>query len=298
MLPTFRCRHGANSHLAGLIYVHRIDDARVSGGTSQRNMRMFRKLCGTDSLKNVVIVTTMWDKVTSEERPRREQELKSSDNLFKPLLDGGAVMMRHERTTETANKVISHLLRKSSTVSRTVRELVEGKKTSETTSAGGELHSDIEELMKKRREEMESFKAEMKLVAQTELAEEKQKMNHRLAKLMAELDELKRGITVPITECVSEHVQNNSNEQLYLSDLPPEFEPIWAPQSSPNRNQLIGNDSGDRVIASVYWQMLQFLLELIIDSELWALQRPGSPLSVILCSDNEFIYISFSSFAT
>ena len=109
MLPTFRCRHGEKSHLAGLIYVHRIDDARV-GGTSQRNLRMFRKLCGTDSLKNVVIVTTMWDKVTPEEGLQREQELMASDYLFKRLLNGGAIMMRHYRTPESANKVISHLL--------------------------------------------------------------------------------------------------------------------------------------------------------------------------------------------
>ena len=67
---------------------------------------MFRKLCGTDSLKNVVIITTMWDKITPGEGSQREQELTSSDNLFKPLLDGGAIMMRHERTAESATKVI------------------------------------------------------------------------------------------------------------------------------------------------------------------------------------------------
>ena len=200
-LLTFPRRYGKKSQLTGLIYVHRISDTRV-GGASRRNLRLFRKLCGADSLKNVVIITTMWDKVTSEEGPRREQELKSSDTLFKPLVDGGAIMMRHERTTETANKVISHLLGKNSTTIQIVRELVEEEKTLETTAAGGELHNDIEELMKKHKEEMESFKAEMKRVAQAELAEERQKMNHKLAKLMTELDELKRGITKPIARCV------------------------------------------------------------------------------------------------
>ena len=145
----------------------------------------------------------MWDKVTSEEGSRREQELMTAKNLFKPLLDGGAIMMRHERTPESANKVINHLLGKSATTAQIVREILQEKKTLETTAAGDELHSDIEELMKKHKQEMESFKAEMKRMAESELAEERQKMNLKLAKLMTELDELKRGITAPIVRCVS-----------------------------------------------------------------------------------------------
>jgi len=74
---------------------------------------MFQKLCGQDAMKNVVIVTTMWDKVAEDEGRRREQELKEKDSLFKPLLDGGATMMHHERTVESATKVINYLLEKS-----------------------------------------------------------------------------------------------------------------------------------------------------------------------------------------
>jgi len=224
-LLTYPRRYGKKSQLTGLVYVHRISDTRV-GGTSQRNLRMFRKLCGTDSLKNVVIVTTMWDKVTPEEGSRREQELMSSNNLFKPLLDGGATMMRYGRTAESATKVINHLLGKKATTTQIVREMMQETKTLEETAAGGELRSEIEVLLKGHKEDMELLKAELREMAQRELAEERQRMDQKLDVLLKELDELKRGITVPITKCVS--LKNMYRTMLmqwfYLSDPPPSYE--------------------------------------------------------------------------
>ena len=193
-LLTYPRRYGKKSQLTGFVYVHRISDTRV-GGTSQRNLRMFRKLCGTDSLKNVVIVTTMWDKVTPEEGLEREQELLSSDNLFKPLLDGEAIMMRHERTTESATKVINHLLGKKATTTQIVREIMQETKKLEETAAGGELHSEIEALLKRYKEEMETLTAELEAVRE-DPAEERQRMEQVIATLLNQLNELRRGINV------------------------------------------------------------------------------------------------------
>lgn len=154
---------------------------------------MFRKLCGKKSLKNVVIVTTMWDKVSPEEGLQRERELKSGKNLFKPLLDGGAIMIRHDRTPKTANRVINHLLKKYPTVTQIAHELVEEKKALVETDAGTELSNDIQTSMKQR--EMESFRADLERATHAEF--------HKLARLMTEVDELKRGITRSIAWCVS-----------------------------------------------------------------------------------------------
>ena len=108
--------------------MHRISDTRV-GGTAKRNLRIFQKLCGRDSFKNVVIVTTMWDKVTPEEGEQREQELQRSDSLFKPLMDEGATMVRHEGTRESALKIMQWLDGKSNTVvAKIIDEFVKEKK--------------------------------------------------------------------------------------------------------------------------------------------------------------------------
>ena len=195
-------RHGANSRLTGLIYIHRISDTRV-GGTSQRNLRMFRKLCGTDSLKNVAIVTTMWDQVTPEEGSRLEQELRSNDSPFKPLLDDGATMMRHKRTAESATKVINYLLGKSPTTTQIVRELLQEKKTLEETAAGTELLSDIQAFLKRHDAEMKSLRTEMMEELERGLAEERRRIEQHMVKLLKELDELKQGIPGAIRRCVS-----------------------------------------------------------------------------------------------
>ena len=202
-LLTYPSRCEKKSHLTGLIYVHCINDHQVEGA-SRRNLRVFRKLCGTDSLKNVVIVTTMWDEVTPEEGSRCEQELMSNNSLFKPLLDDGAIMVRHDRTAESASKVIAHILGKSVTTPLTVRGLVVERKILEQIAPGTELDNGIDELTRESKEEADSLKAKVKLTVKREFAEERQKTDHILAKLRTEPDEPKRGTsTGPSTGCVS-----------------------------------------------------------------------------------------------
>ncbi|KAH9214365.1 P-loop containing nucleoside triphosphate hydrolase protein [Leptodontidium sp. 2 PMI_412] len=47
------------TRLNGVIYLHRISDTRMAG-TALRNNRMFRKLCGADAFKNIILATTFW----------------------------------------------------------------------------------------------------------------------------------------------------------------------------------------------------------------------------------------------
>ena len=172
------------------------------GRNSRRNIRMFYEMCGTNSLQNVVIVTTMWDKVTEKEGSQREEELKSEDDLFKPWMDGGqATMMRHERTTDNANKVINHLLAKDATNTQITYELVEEKKTLIETAAGRELHNDINEFIESSKKNIESLQVDIQRQfadVQRQFAEEKKKM----ARLTKELEELKRGMVVTISTLI------------------------------------------------------------------------------------------------
>ena len=144
----------------------------------------------------------MWDKVTPEEGLKREQELMSSDSLLKPLVDGGAIMMRHERTAKSAMRIIDHLLGKSATTAQIVRELVEDKKTLEETEAGTELKDDIQSLLRRHEEEMMSLKAEIQVHIEGALEEERRKMEQNINKLLKELDELKEGIPQENRKCV------------------------------------------------------------------------------------------------
>lgn len=75
-----------------------------------RRIGLFHQSCGLHSMKHVAIITTMWDKVASQIRERREKELET---LFKPLLDKGAVIRCHDKISAAA--IIDHLLKEHAT---------------------------------------------------------------------------------------------------------------------------------------------------------------------------------------
>ena len=74
-------RYNENRKLNGIIYVQTIAHPRFSGQAA-RNLRMFKNLCGTESYKNVVVLTTSWDLVSKELGQKREAQLKSQTLLM------------------------------------------------------------------------------------------------------------------------------------------------------------------------------------------------------------------------
>lgn len=71
----------AHIKLSGIIYLHRISDVRMQG-SAKKNLFMFKKLCGNDALKNVILATTMWDRVSQSEGDARELELTSTMDFW------------------------------------------------------------------------------------------------------------------------------------------------------------------------------------------------------------------------
>ncbi|KAJ3498805.1 hypothetical protein NMY22_g19567 [Coprinellus aureogranulatus] len=126
--------------LAGVIYLKDISEVRMKGSTC-KNIRLFRKLCGDDSLRNVVILTTMWDRVSEGEGLARQRKLGDGDSYFKPLVNEGhgAVVMRHDNTPRSADKVLQHIFFLGQpTVLQIQKEMESGKQLAET-DAGKEV---------------------------------------------------------------------------------------------------------------------------------------------------------------
>ena len=182
--------------LNGLIYVHRISDPKM-GGISKRNLRMFKQLCGDDSLRNVCIITTNWSRVTKEEGDSRELELRESPNLFQPLINEGAQLARHDSGITSARSIINFLIRKDPTKLQIQVELDAGM-TLEETSTGAGLHEDILALKAKQESELMALKKEMEEAARdkhaellAELEEERQKREALRKKMEEDLENLK-----------------------------------------------------------------------------------------------------------
>ncbi|KAJ6536247.1 P-loop containing nucleoside triphosphate hydrolase protein, partial [Mycena capillaripes] len=144
--------------LNGLIYLQRISDPRF-GGQSGRNLKIFRELCGTDSYKNVVVMTTFWDQVDETKGGTREAQLKAK--FFKPFVDGGARFMRHNLTIESAHAVLEHVHTLVPTNVGIVNEIrIEGKKL-EDTAAGSVRREEVDQLIAKHKEVVAELQAQM-----------------------------------------------------------------------------------------------------------------------------------------
>lgn len=138
--------------------MHRIKDERM-GGIAMRNFRMFLELCGENSLKNVTIVTTFWSEVTPAVGAKREAQLR--DNFFKPALDKGAKLLRHDDTPAGAGKIIEAIMVNHPIPLRVQVELVDENKSLLETAAGAVLNRELAEQARKHEVELQKLKDEM-----------------------------------------------------------------------------------------------------------------------------------------
>ncbi|KAJ7745774.1 P-loop containing nucleoside triphosphate hydrolase protein [Mycena metata] len=172
--------------LAGIIYLHRISDVRM-GGISTRNFKMFRQLCGDSTLKNVCIVTNMWGEVGREVGEAREAELASDDRFFKPVLDKGARLLRHDNDIASAQAILHYLIGNQPRALRIQRELVDQGMEISQTSAGEELNRELAEQIKRHKAEMAVLQQEMKEAIREKDEETRKELEIETKKLQAEM---------------------------------------------------------------------------------------------------------------
>lgn len=168
-------------YLNGIIYIHRITDVRL-GGSAMRNLSMFKKLCGHDALKNVILSTTMWEKVTEEDGATREAELKAKLDYWGGMISMGSKVFRHLNTRESAMAMIEHLVDKpdaDSTVKLEIQvQMVEDKLDLNETSAGREIDGGLTKKLENYQKEITEMREQA--------AQAHKEHNQQLATLMEE----------------------------------------------------------------------------------------------------------------
>ena len=121
---------------------------------------MFRNLCGESTLKNVVLVTSMWKVDSMDINEARETELSSK--FFKPTLDKGAQMVRHHNTTESAHYILRKIMDNHPVALQIQRELVDEGKDIIDTAAGESINQELQELIVKHQAELNQLRGEMR----------------------------------------------------------------------------------------------------------------------------------------
>ncbi|KAF5359523.1 hypothetical protein D9756_003493 [Leucocoprinus leucothites] len=174
--------------LSGLVYLHRITDNRMAGSPF-KNLRMFGELCGDLMMTRVVLVTTMWEKVSQQVGIGREKELK--DQFWKHLIVKGSNVDRLETAnSEAAWRVVQKLVERQleKEVSEIVllqEELVEqGIKLNET-GAGKVLYTDIQKQLAEQKEAMASLLAQLDKSRDPDLTRQLKKEHERIKKEFA-----------------------------------------------------------------------------------------------------------------
>ena len=136
--------YSQNIKLNGIMYFHRISDNKMQG-SAKKNLMMFKKLCGDNALKNVILITSMWDRVAEKEGAKRERELTQTPEFWGFMISKGSKAYRHNNSIESAKQLLRHFLPdiKLKITLDLQQEMVDRNMSLDQTGAGRELENEI-----------------------------------------------------------------------------------------------------------------------------------------------------------
>lgn len=179
------------------------------GGVARKNFRLFRKLCGDDALKHIIIATTMWGGVSAEIGARREAELSTKDQFFKLALDKGAKLVRHDNTLQSAQNILREITGYLPQALSIQTELVDEHKDINETAAGMDLKADLEARIGKQHMELNDIKTEMNRL----LAVKDEKHRAELEELTTSLLEVRQQLTAAEDERSKLHEKHDVSQK-------------------------------------------------------------------------------------
>jgi hypothetical protein len=180
-------RYKRDIKLAGILYFHRISDNRVAG-TPLRNLQMFERLCGRNYFENIILTTTMWDKVGEDIGSHREKELKGE--FWKTMINQGSKTIRYHNTQESAWEILDSVVGHRRHAVLLQREMVDMKRQLLKTQAGQTLYNELELLFKRQLNKLEDIRLETT----------RQGADPSVLKHLQEYEHLRKGLQTKISQ--------------------------------------------------------------------------------------------------
>ena len=178
--------------LHGIIYLHRIADVRMQG-SAKKNLLMFKKLCGENALKKVVLATTMWDKVPQREAEEREKQLIETPEFWGFMVSKGSVTYRHNNTVESAVRIIEKLAVDNSKMTLDIQnQMVNENQNLVETAAGKELESELIKERQKWAAELKDAQEQIKEAIRLRDKESEQALQELRNDYMTRMESLER----------------------------------------------------------------------------------------------------------
>ena len=124
----------SGSRLNGVIYLQSIQNVRLQGSALDY-LLVFKKLCGNDGLKNIILATTFWDMV--EERVAVQREIELCEKFWARLIDKGASIARVSASSKDRYALIERVARNNGKfVLEVQKEVVQQGRDFMNTGAG------------------------------------------------------------------------------------------------------------------------------------------------------------------
>ncbi|KAK2600085.1 hypothetical protein QQS21_005171 [Conoideocrella luteorostrata] len=186
-------QHALGVPLRGVLYFHRITDDRVAG-SSMTYLRLLESLVGSHALENLILVTTMWNRLRDEDIDqalRREQEL--IDKFWRRMEDGGSSVAQFDGTADSAYALVFQLAGKQSVVLEVQKEIVDEDQTMLATAVGSNLLQQLEEHTETY--QIRAAELESRLDLELKLEPRNKKTIQQLRNDKADVDKILRQIT-------------------------------------------------------------------------------------------------------
>jgi len=171
--------------LSGIVYLHRITEPRMSG-TANRDLTMFKNLCGSHASECIVLATTGWPRGGDDDCEYREGQLKTKKEYWGDLCRDKSQVMRLMNTQQSALDIVDYLCQLKKTVKLTIQtEIVDKHLALTETSAANALSRELTKQIKDFEQAMEGIQG--RLEKALERNDEKLQLRHEMR--MAEMQE-------------------------------------------------------------------------------------------------------------
>ena len=128
-------------------------------GSMLKNLRTFRKLCGEENLRNVILATTKWAVTPIKEAILRERDLCSDQGFWGLMIKAGSMVRRFDNTEASARSLVEELLHTGSKsfTPKLQREVVEEGRNLSQTDAGAFIEEALAKQARNHQEEMKAL---------------------------------------------------------------------------------------------------------------------------------------------
>ena len=130
---------------------------------------MFRKLCGAEKLRNVLLVSSKWDVVQEERGAEQEKELCSEETFWKSMIIQGATVLRYNNRTVTAMNLIQTIVSNNPSALKIQKQLVDDQVPLVKTDAGEDVNGEIHKAKRYFHEELVAIREEHDAVIESSM---------------------------------------------------------------------------------------------------------------------------------